>query len=62
MLYEVITHSMWGRLSQVKQVFFDKTGTLTLETLELLNPEALMALAPEQRQALFGLVDRNNFV
>ena len=52
-------HSMWGRLSQVKQVFFDKTGTLTLETLELLNPEALMALAPEQRQALFGLVDRN---
>jgi len=52
-------HSMWGRIRRVKQLFFDKTGTLTLETLDLLNPDSLMALSIEQRQALFALVDRN---
>lgn len=52
-------HGLWGRLGKVKQIFFDKTGTLTLETLDLLNPEALKSLDEGRRAALFGLVDRN---
>lgn len=52
-------HSLWGRLKRVRQLCFDKTGTLTLETLDLLNPDALRTLSDVQSQALFALVDRN---
>jgi Cu2+-exporting ATPase len=50
---------LWPKLARVRKLVFDKTGTLTLETPVLRNPEALSALAPEQRSALFTLVRDN---
>lgn len=50
---------LWPRLAQIRRILFDKTGTLTLENPVLLNPEALGALAPEARAALFRLVRDN---
>jgi P-type Cu2+ transporter len=52
----VKAETLWARLSRVRKVIFDKTGTLTLESLALRNPEALQALAPEARAALWVLV------
>lgn len=47
---------IWARLSQVRKVIFDKTGTLSLESISLLNPEALHALNERSRAVLLGLV------
>lgn len=52
----VRSDSLWARLSRVRKVIFDKTGTLTLESLVLRDPDALAALAPEARAALWQLV------
>lgn len=52
----VRSETLWSRLQRVRKVVFDKTGTLTLESLVLRNPEALAALAPEARAALWQLV------
>ncbi len=48
--------SLWARLGRVRKILFDKTGTLTLETMALQNPEALAALAPNERAVLLALV------
>ena len=50
---------LWPRLRRIRKIIFDKTGTLTLETPRLLNPEALTALVPAARGALFALVQDN---
>jgi len=50
---------LWPRLRRIRKIIFDKTGTLTLETPRLLNPEALAALPPPARAALFALVQDN---
>ncbi|KXU36690.1 ATPase P [Cephaloticoccus primus] len=50
---------LWSILHKVRKLIFDKTGTLTLETPTLQNPEALAALSPESRQALYSLVRDN---
>ena len=50
---------LWPRLRRIRRIIFDKTGTLTLETPRLLNPEALTALTPKARAALFALVQDN---
>jgi Cu2+-exporting ATPase len=42
------------RLHGVERVCLDKTGTLTFSHLELADPQALDALAPEARRALMG--------
>jgi Cu2+-exporting ATPase len=47
---------LWPRLARLRHVVFDKTGTLTLETPVLRNPEAITALTPEARNALYTLV------
>ena len=43
------------RLPDVEAVAFDKTGTLTTGELTLRNPESLVALAREDREALLAL-------
>ncbi|MEO5960020.1 MAG: heavy metal translocating P-type ATPase, partial [Opitutaceae bacterium] len=50
---------LWSKLSRVRKLVFDKTGTLTLEIPVLKNPEALSALDPTARAALFALVRDN---
>ena len=50
---------LWPRLRRIRKIIFDKTGTLTLETPRLLNPEALAALEPAARAALFALAQDN---
>ena len=50
---------LWPRLGRIRKLLFDKTGTLTLETPVLRNSEALAALAPTARAALFTLVRDN---
>ncbi len=50
---------LWQRLNRVGTVVFDKTGTLTRETPVLRNPDALDALDPDARAALFALVRDN---
>lgn len=50
---------LWQRLVRVQKIIFDKTGTLTLEDPTLKNPEALLALSDEQREALHLLVTSN---
>ncbi|MCB9729064.1 MAG: heavy metal translocating P-type ATPase metal-binding domain-containing protein [Deltaproteobacteria bacterium] len=47
------------RLATVKRVIYDKTGTLTLGTLRLANPDAIEALAPRDRDALYQMVARS---
>lgn len=46
------THSLWNRISRIKQIVFDKTGTLTRSTLEWTNPEAIKDLDTESISAL----------
>ena len=50
---------LFAKLSRLRKLVFDKTGTLTLETPVLQNPEALAALEPLARAALFTLVRDN---
>jgi len=50
---------LWPKLSRVRRIVFDKTGTLTLETPELRDPAALVALSGEARAALLALVKDN---
>jgi Cu2+-exporting ATPase len=50
---------LWPRLRRIRKIIFDKTGTLTLETPRLLNPAALVGLAPHSRRALLALVEDN---
>ena len=52
-------NDLWARLGRVRKVIFDKTGTLTLEVPALANPEALAAVAGEDRRALLALVRDN---
>ena len=47
------------RASTVRRVVFDKTGTLTTGALVLQNPEAIDALAPNERATLYDLVARS---
>ncbi len=49
----------WQRLARVKKILFDKTGTLTLETLAVANPDAVSALADEERAMLLHLVSES---
>ncbi len=51
--------SLLDRLPAVRRVVFDKTGTLTEGALELAHPEALDALADDEREALYNLVARS---
>lgn len=48
---------IWSRLARVRKVIFDKTGTLTLETISLLNPEALQTLREKERALLLAMVN-----
>jgi P-type Cu2+ transporter len=50
-------NGLWARLPRVDTIAFDKTGTLTLETLALLNPDALKNLAPADGGVLLGMVE-----
>ena len=52
-------NDLWARLGRVRQIIFDKTGTLTFEAPGLVNPEALAALAADDRRALLALVRDN---
>jgi Cu2+-exporting ATPase len=52
-------NDLWSRLARVRCLIFDKTGTLTLESPTLLNPEALAALSPEEKNALLALAQDN---
>ena len=51
--------SLLDRLPDVRAVVFDKTGTLTTGSLALRNPEALAALVPADRDALYNMVVRS---
>lgn len=55
----VRTDDLWPKLSRLRHLVFDKTGTLTLETPVLRNPDALPALDPASRSALYALVRDN---
>lgn len=46
------THSLWNRISRVKQIVFDKTGTLTRSTLEWINPDVINDLDTDSLSAL----------
>lgn len=50
----------FDRALRVRKVLFDKTGTLTAIEPALANPEALAALTPADRAALYQLVARSN--
>jgi len=52
-------NGLWQRLPKVRAVVFDKTGTLTLETIALLNTEALTSLTPHDRAVLLTIVESN---
>jgi len=52
----VRSETLWSRIARVRKIIFDKTGTLTLESLVLRDPEALAALSPDARTALWHLV------
>ncbi len=45
-------HSLWNRISGVKQIVFDKTGTLTRSTLEWVNPKIIEDLETDSVAAL----------
>ncbi len=51
--------ALWARVAKVRRVVFDKTGTLTLESPILKDRNALAPLSPDQRRALFLLVETN---
>lgn len=48
------------RLTEVRQLVFDKTGTLTLGRLELIDPKAAKALAPDARDVAYNLAVRSS--
>lgn len=52
--------SLFERALDVRTVVFDKTGTLTTGRLAVDEPERVLALAPELRQALYDLTARSN--
>ena len=56
----VRSETFFDRALSVKKIFFDKTGTLTALEPVLANPEALTALTPQERDALYQLVARSN--
>jgi Cu2+-exporting ATPase len=56
----VRTPGFLDRAAEVTRVVFDKTGTLTTGKLVLENPEALRALAADDRERLFGLAVRSS--
>jgi P-type Cu2+ transporter len=56
----VRSQDLLDRLPRVRKVLFDKTGTLTLGRLELVDREAVDALAPELRDVAFDLAARSN--
>ena len=45
-------HSLWNRISSVKQIVFDKTGSLTRSTLESVNPKIIDDLDTDSVAAL----------
>lgn len=47
---------IWARIDRVRKIIFDKTGTLTLESMSLLNPEALRGLRGDERAILLAMV------
>ncbi|MBK1879287.1 heavy metal translocating P-type ATPase metal-binding domain-containing protein [Pelagicoccus mobilis] len=51
----VTTHTLWNRLTRVRQIVFDKTGTLTRSSLALVNPEGIESLEAEALTALSRL-------
>lgn len=55
----VRSSGLWAKLARVRTIIFDKTGTLTMENPQLLNPQSLEALAPEQRDILRTLAGSN---
>lgn len=55
----VTTHSLWNRLSRVRQIVFDKTGTLTRSSLALVNPERIETLEGEDLRALSSLCSKS---
>ncbi len=56
----VRSQDLLDRLPRVRKVLFDKTGTLTLGRLELVEREAVDALAPEVRDVAFNMAARSN--
>jgi Cu2+-exporting ATPase len=56
----VRSQDLLERLPRVRKVLFDKTGTLTLGRLELVEREAVQALAPEVRDVAFDMAARSN--
>ncbi|MDQ8186973.1 heavy metal translocating P-type ATPase metal-binding domain-containing protein [Pelagicoccus sp. SDUM812002] len=55
----VTTHSLWNRLSRVRQIVFDKTGTLTRSSLTLVNPEAVQGLSLSELNVLSTLCSKS---
>lgn len=55
----VTTHTLWNRLSRVRQIVFDKTGTLTRSSLALANPESLETLGHRELLALGSLCSKS---
>lgn len=51
--------SLLDRLLAVRQVVFDKTGTLTTGVLAVRSTEALLALSPDARRALYDIAARS---
>ncbi|WNG49422.1 HAD-IC family P-type ATPase [Archangium minus] len=56
----VRSQDLLDRLPRVCKVLFDKTGTLTLGRLELVDREAVNALAPGTRDVAFDMASRSN--
>jgi Cu2+-exporting ATPase len=52
-------NDLWSKLGRVRMIIFDKTGTLTLENPVLVKPQSVRALGPNERRALFTLVQGN---
>lgn len=56
----VRTPGFLDRAAEVTRIVFDKTGTLTTGRLAVRNPDAIAALAPEERSHLFALAVRSS--
>jgi Cu2+-exporting ATPase len=52
--------SFLDRAREVRHVVFDKTGTLSTGALVVSNPEAVVALPEDARQALYDMVARSS--
>jgi Cu2+-exporting ATPase len=50
---------IWQKLARVRLIVFDKTGTLTMENPQLINPESLRQLNPDEEFALRVLTGSN---